>query len=169
MKSGKPWKHSGNAEVLEGKDQQSAAATVLLMMHRRTKVLISDLSPEQVRRIEQRMRPNVASEVGFLANGESLHEVVCRDEQTLRRMHVEPEYIADRIEEIVGKACCVLSGSRDERRGYRGGGGAAVALRCVRVAIACRQGRRLERIPMSTLRGGASITIRGGSLDSGGR
>jgi rubrerythrin len=51
------------------------------------------------------MRPGAASNEGFLAPGESLRDVIHRDEQTLQRVKVEPERIADHMEEIIGKAC----------------------------------------------------------------
>lgn len=71
------------------------------------------LSPEQVRRIEQRMQAGgesamcpsgVLSVSGFLQPGERLIEVIEQDERTLAELGIAPEQIADRLETLVGTA-----------------------------------------------------------------
>jgi len=68
------------------------------------KILLSDLTRAQVEGIEGRMRPGVASGIGFLDARERLLEVVRRDYLVCRRLGISPTQIADRMESIVGKA-----------------------------------------------------------------
>src|SRR5512143_752038 len=67
-------------------------------------LLISELSPDRLARIERRLRPGAASATGFLAPGERLAAVIARDAETLRALRVTPEQIADRLESIAGAA-----------------------------------------------------------------
>jgi hypothetical protein len=85
----------------------------------RTRILVQDLPTDAIRRIEERMRPGGASHAGFLAVGESLSQVVQRDENTLARVGVTPEQLVSHLRTILEEA-------RDRflangRKGPRGG------------------------------------------------
>jgi hypothetical protein len=76
------------------------------------------LPPEQIRRIEERMRPGgkrgmrpsgVFSVSGFLAPGESLIARIEEDERTLHELGITPEQVADRLESLVGQASRMLN------------------------------------------------------------
>jgi hypothetical protein len=64
-------------------------------------VFVDDLSPSQIRLVEQRMRPGGCSTKGFLRNDQSLVEVIERDNRTLRSLGVSHEEIVGRLEEIL--------------------------------------------------------------------
>jgi hypothetical protein len=68
------------------------------------RVLIEDLSPEAICRIEQRMRPGQSSDAGFLDKEERLVDVIERDMQVLSDLSVTPEQISDRLGSIVQEA-----------------------------------------------------------------
>jgi hypothetical protein len=68
------------------------------------RMLVSALSPERIAQIECWMLPGEASQVGFLASGERLAEIIKRDEMTCADRGIRPEQIADRLETLVGRA-----------------------------------------------------------------
>jgi len=68
------------------------------------KVLIEDLSPAAISRIEENMRPGAFSDSGFLGPHERLVDVVRRDERQLAKLALTTEQIADRLESIVLQA-----------------------------------------------------------------
>lgn len=64
---------------------------------------IDDLSGEELRLIEGRMRPGRYSQQGFLGPEESLRQVIERDSRFLRERDITHEQIADRLDYLVGK------------------------------------------------------------------
>ena len=68
------------------------------------RLLITDLTDASMQRIEHRMAPGVASEAGFLTPGQSLVNVIRRDEEMLAEVGVTPEQIADRLAELLAEA-----------------------------------------------------------------
>jgi hypothetical protein len=65
------------------------------------RILLEDLSPEAIRRVERRMRPGVLSVAGFLDERESLAELIRRDEESLSAIGITPERIARRLIELL--------------------------------------------------------------------
>lgn len=62
---------------------------------------LSDYAGVSVEELEARMRPGGMSSAGFLADGESLGQVIYDDVSTLARLGVSRHEIADRIESII--------------------------------------------------------------------
>jgi len=65
------------------------------------KLYVDTLNEAELARLEARLRPGESSEVGFLGANESLKEVVYHDAETLRRLGVTHEQVANRLESIV--------------------------------------------------------------------
>ncbi len=62
---------------------------------------IDTLSPAEIRKIEDRLRPGQTSQSGFLGYGESLREVIYKDAETLSRLGVTHDQIADKLESLI--------------------------------------------------------------------
>ena len=67
-------------------------------------IYVRELSSEQIKRIEERMRPGAMSESGFLGSSDKLIDVVERDERTLKQLGISPKQIADRLESLIRQA-----------------------------------------------------------------
>ena len=68
------------------------------------RLLVNELSKNQIADVERRMRPGTLSEGGFLGASERLVKVIAKDEQACAKRGIEPEQIADRLETLVGRA-----------------------------------------------------------------
>ncbi len=62
---------------------------------------IDTLSPAEILKIEDRLRPGRSSQTGFLGYGESLREVIYKDAETLSRLGVTHGQIADKLEALI--------------------------------------------------------------------
>jgi|GEM_PF-2048463 len=67
-------------------------------------IYVRELASEQIKRIEERMRPEALSESGFLSPQESLIDVIESDERTLDRLGITPKQIGDRLESLIQQA-----------------------------------------------------------------
>lgn len=72
------------------------------------KLLVQDIPEEQLRQIEAGMVLRTAPQNGFLAPGESLREVVARDEAALAELGITPEQVADRLDSLRAQAVRVM-------------------------------------------------------------
>lgn len=61
-------------------------------------------STQQIEELEAKMLPGKLSDSGFLAPGESLAKVISDDNETLKRLGITHQQIADRLQGIIGKA-----------------------------------------------------------------
>lgn len=68
------------------------------------KVFVDDLSADEIRAIEERMRAGGVSHSGFLEANERLVDVISKDSATLKKLGVTHQQVADRIESIFGRA-----------------------------------------------------------------
>jgi hypothetical protein len=68
------------------------------------KVLINELTPEEIAAIEDRMRAGKYSTMGFLADDERLEEIIKADAACLKKHNITHQQIADRLESIMGQA-----------------------------------------------------------------
>ena len=67
-------------------------------MHIPKQLFIEDLTSEQIQVIEARMRPRQFSEAGFLGRKQNLRDVVYEDAETIRKLGVNYNQIADKID-----------------------------------------------------------------------
>jgi hypothetical protein len=68
------------------------------------RLLVEELSADQIAEVERRMRPGTLSERGFLTPRERLVTVIASDEKACAERGIRPEQIADRLETLVGRA-----------------------------------------------------------------
>ena len=80
---------------------------------------IDTLTEVEIAKIEARLRPNQSSKIGFLGPSESLKEVIYQDAETLRRLGLTHEEIADKLEYLVSNPQKSHGFKVDSRR-YRG-------------------------------------------------
>ena len=80
---------------------------------------INNLTEAEIARVEARLRPNQSSMVGFLGQNESLKEVIHQDAETLRRLGLTNEQVADKLEYLVTNPRDA-HGFKVEARTYRG-------------------------------------------------
>ena len=90
--------------ALKGSVRDIIRDTVRQARAARTKILIDELSPSMISRIEERMRPGAYSREGFLDDTQSLVSVIEQDARTLSDLSVSHEEIADRLEDLLCKA-----------------------------------------------------------------
>ena len=68
------------------------------------KLFINGLSPQQIKDIEQQMRPKMLSHVGFLNHEEMLVNIIEKDYNELKNHNISYTQIADKLEAIIEKA-----------------------------------------------------------------
>lgn len=62
---------------------------------------IDTLTPEQIKQLEEQLKPGRSSQQGFLGEHERLTDVIREDAATLERLGVTHEELADRLEYVV--------------------------------------------------------------------
>ena len=67
-------------------------------------LFIEELSPEEIARIETRMRPMAFSIEGFLDHTQNLASVIAKDSATIEKLGITHKQIGDRLESLMGKA-----------------------------------------------------------------
>ncbi len=69
-----------------------------------TVVAMAPLAPDQLAALEERLRPGGASDSGFLAPQEKLVDVLERDRRALAALGLTCGQVADRLEQVLGRA-----------------------------------------------------------------
>jgi len=94
-------------KITEGRSgalERCAVCKNVLRVARPASVTVHDLTANEVRLVELRMRPGAVSQAGFLDPTESLVAVTRSDDTTLRALGVTHSQVASRIQRLIGKA-----------------------------------------------------------------